>query len=195
MLGLLLLAACANKFAPYLQKAQVAFAKKDYINTIDAVNAGLPVWRDNDGNDEKAEAFELLGKSYHQLRSTDKAIEAYTQAVALSNKTFDSAYALGILYLAKGQPKMAHKFFLDALRMKPDDALSLLGAGHSLYAQGDFSQASGYYQQVLDASPGVREALESLSLAKTKQSKSVKVLHLHKSAPAKKTDQRIRRSK
>ena len=71
--GFLLLTGC-NDFGPTLEKSERDFADKNYINVIDALNAGLPHWKESDGPEKKAEAYQLLGKSYHKLRNTDKAI-------------------------------------------------------------------------------------------------------------------------
>lgn len=193
-LPLFVLVGCSKEFTPYLEKARVSFAEKNYIDTIDSLNAGVPNWKKEDGVEKKAEAFQLLGKSYHQLRNTDKAIEAFEQAVKLSNKTYDSAYTLGILHLTKSQPDIARKFFLEALKMKPNDPLALLGMGNSLYAEKKNADAVGAFEAVLDNSPGVREAMESLALLKSSRIKAPSKTSANKRTPAKKTTQRKKRS-
>lgn len=171
LVSLMLLVSCGKKFPDVLAKAEKAFAEKNYVDVVDVLNNGLPAWEDADGNDAKGRAYELLGNSYHQLRNTDKAIDAYTQAAALSNKTFDSAYALGNLYLVKNQPALAEKNFLDALKKKPDDPLALLGLGNSYFAQKKFPESLAAFEKVLDVSPGVCEAQESLRIIRSRSAK------------------------
>lgn len=168
--GLLLLSVlllgCRQDFAPFLQKAEKAFAERNYINTIDALNLGLPQWRESDGDDTKSRAYELLGRSYQELRNPDKAIDAYQEAIRLSPKAFDSAYNLGSLYLLKNQPRLALGAFEKALRTKPDDPQAILGLANSLYALERYSEAAQAFQRVIDVSPGVHEAMESLQAIK-----------------------------
>jgi len=155
--------ACNQDFAVFMAKAEKAFAEKNYINTIDAINSGMPKWRESDGMVVKSRAFELLGRSYQSLRNTDKAVDAYQQAVKHSPAAFDSAYNLGNLYLLKSQPRLALGAFQQALRTKPNDPLSILGLANSLYALERYPEAAQAFQRVIDVSPGVREALDSLS--------------------------------
>ena len=161
--------ACRQEFTPFLRKAEDAFAERNYINTIDALNLGLQHWRESDGDDAKARAYELLGRSYQGLRNTDKAIDAYQQSVKLSTSTFDAAYNLGGLYLLKNQPRLAMGAFQQALRLKPNDPMTILGLANSLYALERYSEAAQAFQRVIDVSPGVREALESLQAIRSRR--------------------------
>jgi tetratricopeptide (TPR) repeat protein len=165
----LALTACHQDFAPFLDKAEKAFVERNYINTIDALNSGLPHWRESDGVRAKSRAFELLGRSYQALRNTDKAIDAYQQAVKLSPAAFDAAYNLGNLYFLKNQPKLALAAYQQALRSKPEDPLTILGLANSLYALERYSEASQAFQRVVEVSPGVREALDSIQAIRNKR--------------------------
>jgi tetratricopeptide (TPR) repeat protein len=162
----LMFTACGRDFSQTLESAQKSFDEKNFVGVIDTVNNGLPAWKESDGNEKKGRAYELLGRAYHQLRNSDKAIDAYTQAVKLSDKAYDAAYGLGNLHLARGQALLAEKSFLDALRIKPNDPLSYLGLGNSYFAQKKNTEATIAFQKVLDISPGVREAQESLNALK-----------------------------
>lgn len=156
-----LAAGCRQEFSPYLEKAEKAFASRDYINTVDALNAGLPHWRSSDGDAKKARAFELLGLSYQNLRNTAKAVDAYQQSAKIA-PAYTPAYNLGNLYALNNQPKLAMASFQQALRAKPDDPLALLGLANSLYALHRFSEAAQTFQRVIDVSPGVADAIDSL---------------------------------
>ena len=199
--SLFLLIGCQKEFSPSLEKARRAFAEKNYIDTIDALNTGMPNWREKDGNEKKAEAFQLLGESYYQLKNFDKAIDAFSEAIKLSDKTYDSAYTLGNLHLIKNEPALARKYFMEALRMKPNDPLTYLGIGNSFYAEKNYDDAAVAYEKVLDFSPGVRDALESLALTKAARSAAAHNAALRQAAktPAKnnsslkKSNQRKRR--
>ena len=161
--------ACRQEFSPFLQKAEKAFAERNYINTIDTLNLGLPRWRESDGDEKKSRAFELLGRSYQALRNPDKAIDAYQQAVHLSPRAYDAAYNLGTIYLLKNQPRLALGAFQQALRSRPDDPQATLGVANSLYALERYSEAAQAFQRVIDVSPGVREAIESLQAIRNRR--------------------------
>lgn len=159
----LLVAGCRQEFSAYLQKAEKSFADRNYINTIDTLNSGMPNWRESDGAIKKSRAFELLGRSYQALRNPDKAIDAYQQSVTLSPAAFDAASNLGDLYLLKSQPRLALGAYQQALRSRPNDPMAILGLANSLYGLERYPEAAQAFQRVVDVSPGVREALESLA--------------------------------
>jgi tetratricopeptide (TPR) repeat protein len=180
----LTLSGCKKHFSTFLEEARKDFSDKNYVGTVDNVNVGLLQWKDSDGTEAKAEAFQLLGASYQQLRNTDKAIEAYQQAISLSTQTFLSAYSLGMLYLARSQPRDGLKAFEKALAMKEDDPSALLGLANCLYALRRNKEAYDVYQKIIDVSPGVREALESIAILKNRLRQKKPVLPARSSSPA-----------
>src|SRR5262245_50315682 len=97
------LCGCERNFNDLLTEARKALAEKNYTVVIDDINLAIPRWRDRDGAEQKSEAYELLGKSYHALKKMDQASDAYEKAVKTSNNAYDSAYALGVMYLASQQ--------------------------------------------------------------------------------------------
>jgi tetratricopeptide (TPR) repeat protein len=165
--GILVLAVCAaagcrKGFEPYYEKARRAFDNQNDIEAVDALQLGLPRWHSSDGVEAKAQAYQLLGQAYHRLRNTDKAIAAYRQAIQLSSSTFESARALGQLLLARGQHEAAMRVLQRSLQMRPGDPEALLGLGNAYYMLHRTSEARQSFQQVLDNSPAVREAMEAL---------------------------------
>jgi tetratricopeptide (TPR) repeat protein len=162
-LAALALAGCHKQLTPYLATAKKNFADKNYVDAIDALNSGLTYWDESEGADKKAEAYELLGKSYRALRNSDKAVEAYQQAAKISPNRFDVYYDMASIYLTKGFADQAERSFRQALRNRPDDPLALLGLGNSLYTQRKLDEARATFQRILDTSPGVKDALESLA--------------------------------
>lgn len=180
---LLPLAGCKKNFSSFFEQARKDFSEKNYINAVDNINVGLLQWKESDGIEAKAEAYQILGISYQQLRNTDKAIESYQQAIQLSTRTFSSAYALGMLHLTRSQPSEALATFEKALAMKKDDPSSLLGKANSLYALRRHKDAYEVYQRILDVSPGVREALESIAILKNRFRKKETVLPARSSNP------------
>lgn len=172
LIVVMLAAGCRPSFAPLLQKAERSFAEKNHIDTIDALNLAIPNWKESDGNENKARAYELLGKSYHALKNYEKAMTAFRQAIQLSDKTFDSAYTLGTLHLLQSKPDRAADVFQTALRMKPNDPLALLGLANSYYGQKRYGEALRTYQKVLDVSPGVKDALASISALQSQLNRS-----------------------
>ncbi len=173
---LLLLAGCQKKFSDVVARAEKEFEEKNFVNVVDTLNNGMPLWNPSDGNDLKGRAFELLGKAYHQLRNTDKALEAFGQAVNVSTNTVISAVTMGNIYLAQNQPAPAERMFDKGLQMRPKDPWALLGLGNSYYAQKRYDDARETFEKVLDVSPAVREALESLM--------AIKAAHAHPPKPA-----------
>jgi tetratricopeptide (TPR) repeat protein len=157
---------CSKRFGPLFEKAQQMYAEKKWIETIDNINLALPFWRESDGRENKAQAYQLLGKAYHELKKIDKAIESYTKAVELSTNanTYDAAYSLGVIYLTANQPAPAVNAFKEALGRKKDDPWALIGLGNAYFAAGNYREARFAYQRVIDSSPGVRESLEYLKL-------------------------------
>jgi tetratricopeptide (TPR) repeat protein len=160
----LLATGCQRNFDELLVDSRSAYAEKNYTEVIDNMNLALPRWRNGNGADLKAEAYELLGKSYHALRKLDQASEAYREAIQLSNNVYDSAYALGIMSTASSQHEKAKEAYQAALRMKPNDPLALVGLGDSLYNLGRTNEAKAVYEKVLAVSPGVTNALANLRL-------------------------------
>lgn len=178
----LMLCGCERSFNELLSKSRSAFADKNYTVVIDNLTLAIPRWKTNDGADQKGEAYELLGKSYHALRKLDQAADAFKMAVKLSNQRYDSAYTLGILYLAQSDPRDAQQAFQDALRMRTDDPLALVGLGDALYAQRKFAQAEEIYRRVLAVSPGVLDALNNLELVSKAKKNPRSVLPAKKSS-------------
>lgn len=179
---------CQKKFKPFFEKAKSNYASKNYVNAVDNLTISLLHWKESDGKDQKAEAYQLLGQSYQQLRNIEKAEEAYEQAVQLSDQTFESAYALGLLHLTKGQSTSAIKLFRKALTIKKDDPLALLGLANSLYSARQYMEAYATYQKVLDVSPGVRDAMDSIAALKIRLKQNQTVL------PIKKKSKKTRRN-
>lgn len=167
-LGLWTLLGCSKHFMPLYEDAQVAYREGKWIEVIDNINLALPFWREDDGQENKAQAYQLLGKAYHKLKKIDKATEAYNKAVELSTNTFDSANELGTIYLASKQSHLAIAAYREALKMKKDDPSALLGLGNSYYDEGRYTDARVMYQRVIDSSPGVRDALDYLQLINEK---------------------------
>jgi len=165
---ILLLAGCTTSFQSQYQKGKKYFEEKNYAQAVDSLNQAIPKWRESDGTFQQGEAYQLLGKSYHAMGNIDRAADAYKQAIKLSSQSFDSAYALALIYLTSKQSQQALATFRTALEMKPKDPIALIGFGNTYYELGDYANAFQMYQRVLDVSPGVRDALQYSNLAKEK---------------------------
>ncbi len=158
------LGGCSKRFMPLYEDGKEAYSEGNWIETIDDINLALPFWRESDGQENKAQAYQLLGKAYHKLKKIDKASEAYAKAVELSTNTYESAYELGMIYLTSKQNALSITAFKEALKMKKDDPWALVGLGNAYYDAGKYGEARIVYQRVVDSSPGVRESLEYLRL-------------------------------
>ena len=159
------LSSCKREFQPLVAKAAREQAKGDQIEAIDKLNLALTIWKESDGKEGRARAYELLGKAYQATRQSDKAIEAYEQAIELGNDVYDAAYQLGVIYMASSKHRLALRAFQRALQIRKDDPLSLVGLGNAYYGLRDYRNALLAYQRVLDTSPGVNEAIEYKALA------------------------------
>jgi tetratricopeptide (TPR) repeat protein len=167
-LALFLLVGCERNFNALLSQARKELANKNDTAVIDDIHLALPRWRERDGADKKGEAYELLGKAYHNLRKLDQATDAYDEAIKISNNTYDAAYALGVMHLAALQYEQAKDAFQVALRMRRDDPSALLGLGDSLYNLKKFTEAKVVYRRIVDVSPAVNDALANLKLVDQK---------------------------
>lgn len=174
----LVLTGCEKRFDDLLGRAEAAFANKNYTEAIDNLNLAILRWKSKYGTDQKAQAFQLLGKSYHALKKLDQAAESYEEAVKLSDKTFEAAYTLGVMHTAAYRHEQALDMFQAALRMNKDEPMALLGLGDSLFALKRFEEARAAYRRLIQVSPGVTEALANLKLVDQK-------LAAKKKAPAK----------
>ncbi|MCB4756773.1 MAG: tetratricopeptide repeat protein [Elusimicrobia bacterium] len=160
--------ACADDFPTLLKKGAGAYENKNFTAAVDALVLAVDRWRERDGVEKKSQAYHLLGQSYDKLRKLDKAIEAYTNAVNASPQAGESAYELGMIYLTTQEVGLAEKAFKVALRTKKDDPMALVGLGNSLFQQKKYEEARTAYQRVIDTSPGVKTALESLEITRQK---------------------------
>jgi len=165
---------CGQKFAALSAKGQTAYEERKFAEAVDAFHLALVRWKQEDGTDQKARVYFLMGKSYDKLRKIDKTIEAYLAAIDLDPTTPEPAYELGLIYLTSNEYENALRSFQSALRIKKDDPLSLLGLGNSYYGLKKFPDAKAAYEKVLDVSPGVRTAMEALSVVKQKSASSKK---------------------
>ncbi len=161
---LLTFTACERNFDELMDEAREASQEQNHTVVIDSLTLALPRWKEEHGAPQKAEAYELLGKSYYALKKPDQAADSFRVAIKLSDNTYDSAYLLGLICTASFQHKSAQEAFQNALRMKKDAPLALLGLGDSLFAQGKYNDAKEIYKRVLAVSPGVPEALKNIDL-------------------------------
>jgi len=171
ILPLLCLLGCGRNFAELYVKGQKEFNEKNFIEAVDVLNKAVQAWDKDDGPDQKASAYELLGRSYHSLRKIDKASEAFREALHASENNYGAAYELGMIYLTESKFDQASKTFKKALRVKENDAWALLGLGNSYFGMGNFRIAKMNYQQILKSSPAVKEAIEHLKITNQKLKK------------------------
>lgn len=160
----IIISGCAKKFAPLLEKARRLYAQNQYVDTIDTLSLALRSWRESDGTEMKAQASQILGMAYKQIGKFDKAMNCFSDAIELSTNTYDAAYTLGLLYLTASQHKDSVRAFKEALKMRKDDPLALVGLGNAYFALNDYGQARVAFQRVMDTSPGVSNAVESLAI-------------------------------
>jgi type IV pilus assembly protein PilF len=108
-------------------------------------------------NGDYAPARNNLGNAYAAKKEWDKAIEQYKIVSA------DLLYAtpqyplsnLGYVYYEKGEYDLSQKYYLEALRAKPDFSNAMHGLGKTYLAMGRVQEAITRLEKAVELSPGV----------------------------------------
>lgn len=170
----LALSSCSKEFQPLFEKGQKAFQNENYVEAVDTINLALPLWKESDGLEPKARAYQVMGMAYQRLRKLDPATDAYGQAIKISTQTFPSALNLGDIYLTEAKWDLSIQTYKRALQMKKDDPMALLGLGNAFFKVQKHQEAIFCYQRIIQTSPGVKEALENIQIASGKLKSTTK---------------------
>ena len=121
---------------------------------------------------DSAESYNRLGTLYYQQGDTDKAIQAFENALKRSPHHKTAKQNLHQLFRQKAFNALKRRafdeataYFQKAIRLDPQNATTyrVMGDGYALASE--FSQAITYYQKALDLAPDDAEARKNLVLS------------------------------
>ena len=109
------------------------------------------------------------GNKYFLTKEYDKAIEAYTSAIAL-NPNYDRAYnGLGAAYTKKGQYDRAIEDYNKAILINPNYANAYYNRGLAYYNKGQYDRAIEDYNKAIAINPNYANAYNNRGLAYDKK--------------------------
>jgi Flp pilus assembly protein TadD len=105
-----------------------------------------------------AGALNLIGNIQTDLGETDKALQAYQDAVRISPMYANAHFNLGLTLASLGRNKEAEPSFRQAIRLSPEEADLWTGLADCLKRLGRAKEARKAYAQAknLESSPGAR---------------------------------------
>ena len=121
---------------------------------------------------QSAESYNRLGTLHYQQGDTDKAIQAFENALKRSPHHKTAKQNLNQLYRQKAFTALKRRafdegttYFQKAIRLNPEDATTyrVMGDGYALISE--FSEAITYYQKALDLAPDDAKIQKNLVLS------------------------------
>ncbi len=124
------------------------------------------------------ELEELLAEAAAAAESgrTDKALDAYQRALALSPANPHLHHNVGVLLARRGDVHGAEERLLDAERLSPRSAVSSLALGHVYFGAARVAQAAAAFERALHRAPDSQEAADNLGLTLHALGESVRAL-------------------
>jgi len=98
-----------------------------------------------------SQIYRWLGESYDSQMQPEKAIKAYTAALAQAPEAEENYLALAGFSLAHANPSYARRVLQRGLDRKPNSAKLVLELGLACAMQGDFEQAKQYFVKANEA--------------------------------------------
>jgi tetratricopeptide (TPR) repeat protein len=96
-----------------------------------------------------AVAYESLGHAYRHLGEARLSLHAFERSVELNPGVPNAQYNLGLELLESGRPREALVAIGEAVRLRPDFALALVGLANAHAALGDREAALGAGERAL----------------------------------------------
>jgi tetratricopeptide (TPR) repeat protein len=151
----------AHKIAPenadiILLMAQISMSQNYYEDAIPLLEAGLKI------APRRPDLLAALGQSYFMSGKADKAIEVFTQLLAVDHSARSYAY-LGLSYRNLGRFDEAKQAFQAGLKLDPHNVSCLFNLGYIAQRQGEAAVAESMFQQALKANPDYADALLELA--------------------------------
>ncbi|WAH57740.1 type IV pilus biogenesis/stability protein PilW [Pseudomonas silvicola] len=104
------------------------------------------------GREEARKAYVQLGIGYLQTGQAERAKVPLKQALDLDSSDADANAALGLVFQAEMEPKLAEQYFRKALSSRPGDARILNNYGGFLYEQKRYQDAYETFEKAADDS-------------------------------------------
>lgn len=130
----ILFSACSNTDEQLATKARELLAKQDYNGVITLLAPKKATLQD-------ADAVNMLGFAYMELRQTDSAMSCFNQAIKLNNQNYKYFYNRGNAFWQMGIPEEALKDFDRALELDQTIYELYLNRGAMLAAMGRHKEA------------------------------------------------------
>lgn len=99
------------------------------------------------------EAWFGLGNAFHNENRYTEAVSAYEKALDLDPKYLDALDNLALLYMEKGDFKLARIYLERAVNYYPTHRDGFLSLANSYYYTGDYGEAESLYRRALFMSP------------------------------------------
>ncbi|WP_455922333.1 type IV pilus biogenesis/stability protein PilW [Pseudomonas putida] len=102
------------------------------------------------GREEARKALVQLGIGYLQTGQAEQAKVPLKQALEIDGSDADANAALGLVFQAELEPKLAEQYFKKALSSRPRDARTLNNYGGFLYEQKRYQDAYETFEKAAD---------------------------------------------
>ncbi|MBI4499339.1 MAG: tetratricopeptide repeat protein [Chloroflexi bacterium] len=143
--------------------------------------------------------YYYLGTIYAQQGQDDRAIQAFTEALAIDSADADSLYGLGTAYLRQGDLEQARAALEQAVRLDPVFAEGyhalqtvyeqqgmvghvLLARGMLSLSQGNYDEALKHLHQAVRTVPDLAEAHQALGIVYDRKGQQAEALDAFQSA-------------
>jgi tetratricopeptide (TPR) repeat protein len=135
-----------------LGQAQLLIKKKDFSGAMNQLKEVIK------HNRENVEAYLLCGDIYTELKSLEKAVQAYSQGITIDVKNVNSYYKRGLTYNSLKNYHAAIADFNQLINLEQNHAEAYNARGTARKAIGDFEGAKSDYNQAIALKPNYAEA-------------------------------------
>ncbi len=118
----------------------------------------------NLSNVQKAEIHVALGLSAERGGNSEKAVQAYTQALELDDTRADAYHRLALVHDKRGEGEQAQELYLKALELAPNVAEIHCDLAYNLYLHGRWDEAEQGLHRAISLRPDLARAHNNLGL-------------------------------
>jgi len=129
-----------------------------------------------------AELYYFLGVALEERGQTDRAKEAYREAIRLKPDYADVYYNLGVIIAEEGGLEEAMKYYRRAIEIDPDYSTAHYNLGTLFQSQGKLDEAIWHYYQTLRVQPYDAYAHNNLGNALRRQGKLAEAIRHYRLA-------------
>jgi tetratricopeptide (TPR) repeat protein len=151
----------AHKIAPgnadiIFLLARITMMQAFYADAIPLLESGVKI------APQRADLHAALGESYFASGKTEKAIEEFSQLIALDPSALSYIF-MGLSYRHLGRFDDARKYFEEALKRDPTNSACWFNLGFIDERQGNTAAADEKFQKALRSNPNFADALFELA--------------------------------